>query len=163
MISYAMGPIALVSLRKQMPHLNRSFQLPCSNMVCFFAFYFCNLLSYWTGWHTICKLMIAISIGLLVFMISYYRKRHTFENGFYFKSLYWLVPYLAGLCVISYFGTYDGGQNSLTFGWDFLVIGLFSLIIFCLAIKLRLGNKVVEQQFALYQHENVHTLVGDVP
>lgn len=152
-ISYAMGPIALVSLRKQMPHLNRSFRLPCSSLLCFFAFYACNLMSYWTGWDTICKLMVAIAVGLIVFMIAYYRKRHSFENGFHFKALFWLLPYLAGLCVISYFGCYGGGKSRLTFGWDFLAIGVFSFIIFNLAIYLRLSNNFVEQQFSLYQDE----------
>ncbi|MCX7122034.1 MAG: APC family permease [Gammaproteobacteria bacterium] len=160
-ISYAMGPIALVSLRKQLPNINRPFRLPCSTLLSFFAFYFCNLMSYWTGWDTICKLMIAIAIGLIVFMIAYYRKRHTFENGFHFKALFWLVPYLTGLCVISYFGSYGGGKNDLTFGWDFLVIGLFSLLIFNLAVYLRLGDETVKQQFSLYQDESHEGLIGD--
>src|SRR3990167_6868530 len=112
-ISYAMGPIALVSLRKQMPDLNRPFYLPFSTTLSLFAFYCCNLISYWTGWDTIWKLMIAIIIGLAVFAIAYYRKRRTFFNGFHFKALFWLIPYLSGLCIISYLGSYGGGKNIL--------------------------------------------------
>ena len=153
-ISYAMGPIALVSLRKQLPDLHRSFRLPCSTALSLCAFYFCNLISYWTGWDTIWKLMIAIAVGLFIFVLAYYRKRKNFENGFHFKALFWLVPYLTGLFVISYLGSYGGGKNILTFGWDFLVIALFSAVIFCLAIYFRLNTSAVEQQFALYQTEN---------
>ena len=153
-ISYAMGPIALVSLRRQMPEISRTFRLPCSTLLSFLAFYFCNLMSYWTGWSTIYKLMIAIAIGLCLFMLSYYRKRHTFSNGFHFKSLYWLLPYLMGLCAISYFGSYGGGKHILAFGWDFLVIGLFSWAIFYLTMKFRLDDKQVVAQFKCYQDEN---------
>lgn|SRR3990167_6015770 len=169
-ISYAMGPIALVSLRKQMPDLHRSFRLPCSTLLSLCAFYFCNLISYWTGWDTLWKLMIAIAIGLFVFTMAYYRKRGNYQNGFHFKALFWLVPYLTGLFVISYLGSYGGGKNVLTFGWDFLVIGIFSVIIFCLAIYFRLSDSAVQQQFAFYQTENTESdetiknntgLVGD--
>lgn len=153
-ISYAMGPIALVSLRKQMPQLHRPFQLPASTILSFFAFYCCNLISYWTGWETIWKLMIAVALGLIVFVFAYYRQRKSFNNGFHFKALFWLIPYLVGLFVISYFGEYGGGRGKLTFGWDFLLIGLFSFIIFYLAIALRLKSSDTEQQFVLYQQEN---------
>lgn len=169
-ISYAMGPIALVSLRKQMPDLHRPFRLPCSTALSFFAFYCCNLISYWTGWNTIWKLMIAIAVGFIIFTIAYCRKRKDFNNGFHFKAMVWLVPYLSGLFLISYWGGYGGGRNDLPFGWDFLVIALFSAVIFCLAIYARLGSQAVHEQFALYQTENTETtetpkvagLVGDV-
>lgn len=162
-ISYAMGPIALVSLRKQMPELKRPFRLPCSTFLSVCAFYFCNLISYWTGWDTIWKLIIAIAIGLIVFAIAYMRKKEQYENGFHFKAMWWLVPYLLGLFVISYLGSYGGGKNILPFGWDFLVIGLFSVGIFYLAIYCRLDSRCTEKQFELYQRENSEEvgLVGD--
>lgn len=160
-ISYAMGPIALVSLRKQMPNVKRTFRLPFSTALSLCAFYFCNLISYWTGWNTMWKLMIAIALGLVVFVVAYHRKRKSYENGFHFKAMLWLVPYLAGLFTISYFGNYGGGKNLIPFGWDFLVIGVFSVMIFYLAIWARLRDEATEQQFALYQNENALTLVGD--
>jgi amino acid transporter len=169
-ISYAMGPIALVSLRKQLPNVRRSFRLPCSTLLSLCAFYFCNLISYWTGWDTIWKLMIAMAVGLLIFTIAYYSKRKNYVTGFHFKALFWLVPYLTGLFVISYLGSYGGGKNILSFGWDFLVIGLFSVVIFYLAIYFRLGDSAVQEQFSVYQAENAENsgttvnpvgLVGD--
>ncbi|MFZ3066872.1 MAG: APC family permease, partial [Gammaproteobacteria bacterium] len=49
-ISYAMGPIALLCLRLELPDVPRHFRLPAAYIICPLAFYFCNLLSYWTGW-----------------------------------------------------------------------------------------------------------------
>ncbi|MBV9575752.1 MAG: APC family permease, partial [Gammaproteobacteria bacterium] len=48
-ISYAMGPIALLCMRIELPHEKRAFRLPAAKSICLMAFYFCNLLSYWCG------------------------------------------------------------------------------------------------------------------
>lgn len=159
-ISYAMGPLSLIALRKQLPNMNRPFYLPFAHVLCLLAFYFCNLISYWTGWDTIWKLMIAIIIGLFFFVIAYLHKRREFKNGFGFRALIWLVPYLGGLCLISYLGTY-GGIKVITFGWDFLIIFIFSVVIFYLALYARAPINEVNEQFAIYQDENQQTLIGD--
>lgn len=140
-ISYAIGPIALISLRRELPQIKRSFRLPAANIVCPIAFYFCNLISYWTGWETIYKLGIAIFIGFMFFFIAYISGRIKSES-FGLKSCIWITPYLIGLILISYLGPF-GGKNIIPFGWDFLVIAIFSLIIFQLAVKCR-AIKIVE-------------------
>ncbi|MDP1573450.1 MAG: APC family permease [Coxiellaceae bacterium] len=152
-ISYAMGPIALMSLRKQLPDAERPFRLPCATPISFLAFYFCNLIGYWTGWETIGKLMIAVVIGFVIFLIACVRKSEHFHNGFHFKACAWLAPYLAGLGVISYYGNYGHGKNVLPFGWDFLIVAVFSLVIFILAIYMRVPARETAKQFARYQKE----------
>ena len=165
-ISYAMCPISLVSLRKQMPDVERPFRLPLSTAISLFAFYFCNLIGYWTGWHTMIKLMIATLIGLIIFIIAYCRHKKDFTNGFHFKSLIWIIPYLAGMGLISYYGDFGGGKHLFSFGWDFVIIAIFSIIIFVLAIQLRLTPAATREQFDLYRQEkdgiDIATgLVGD--
>tara|TARA_R110000868_G_scaffold318196_1_gene578981 strand:- start:586 stop:2187 length:1602 start_codon:yes stop_codon:yes gene_type:complete len=136
-ITYAMGPIAVMCLRLTLPDKERPFRLPAANLICFAAFYCCNLFSYWTGWETIGKLSIALMIGLGLFLISYARgtvKMSLME----LKSALWIIPYICGLIGISYLGAF-GGKNIITFGWDFLVIALFSLVILGLALKTRVA------------------------
>jgi len=148
-ISYAMGPIALLCLRLQLPEEKRTFRLPAANVICVIAFYCCNLISYWTGWNTIWKLAIAIGIGLIVLVIAYLRgfidKQH-----FGLRAIFWLGPYLIGLFFISYLGSF-GGKGYIPFGWDFLVIGIFSLVILMLAIATR--RDTVREQYQIYQQE----------
>lgn len=134
-IAYAMGPISLVCLRLSLPEKERPFKLPAANFLCLLAFYFCNLFSYWTGWETISKLAIILGVGLLLFAIAYLRGTVDVSKND-FKSVYWIIPYLMGLVVISYLGAF-GGMNIIPFGWDFLVIGLFSTVILWLAVKSR--------------------------
>lgn len=144
-ISYAMGPIALLSLRKQLPNERRPFRLPAATIICPIAFYCCNLISYWTGWHTISKLAIAMLIGFVIFGISNLRGGGIQQGRFGIKALRWLIPYLSGLVIISYLGSFDG-KGVITFGWDFLIIGIFSLIILYLAVESRLPEVDCEYQ-----------------
>lgn len=148
-ISYAIGPIALLCLRYELPNEKRHFRVPFAHVFCAFAFYFCNLLSYWTGWDTISKLAIAMGIGLVFFMSAVLRGRISMEAAG-LKSALWVIPYFAGLILISYFGAF-GGLNVISFGWDFLVIGIFSLSILYLAVKNRAAfssEKIHEEQLA---------------
>lgn len=133
-LSYAIGPIAVLCLRKELPNHERKFKLPWAKGICVLAFYFCNLMSYWTGWDTIWKLAIAIVIGFIVFSFSYRRNEHPLG----LQSLLWLVPYLIGLVLISYLGPF-GGKDMIPFGWDFVLIAFFSIFILYLAVKSRLS------------------------
>lgn len=134
-ISYAMGPISLLCLRRELPNEKRLFRLPAANVLCLLAFYFCNLISYWTGWETIYKLAIAIVIGFAFFIVALLRGK--LKSHFIgLKSIIWLLPYLCGLVLISYLGAF-GGKNIIPFGWDFFVIALFSMGILYLAVSCR--------------------------
>jgi len=134
-LSYAMGPIALLCMRLELPQQKRYFKLPMAYLICPLAFYFCNLLSYWTGWETIYKLAIAMSIGAGFFIFAIVCGRLKIaEIGL--KSVVWVVPYLVGLVLVSYLGAF-GGKHIIPFGWDFLVIAIFSLVILALAVKTR--------------------------
>ena len=149
-IAYAMGPISLLCLRLQLPNEKRPFRLPFANTICILAFYCCNLIAYWTGWQTLSKLAIAMVIGLVLLIIAYSRNLFP-RTDFGFKALFWLAPYLVGLFVISYLGSF-GGKGLIPFGWDFLVIGIFSIAIMILAIMTRLGS-AVEKQYHIYKLE----------
>jgi len=135
-LSYAIGPIAVLCLRKEIPNYERKFKLPWVNIICLLAFYFCNLMSYWTGWETMWKLSIAIVIGFLVFVLSH--KKNQPSSSLDLRSGMWLIPYLSGLVLISYLGSF-GGIGLISFGWDFLVIGIFSVVILYFAVKNRIS------------------------
>lgn len=138
-ITYAMGPIALMSLRLTLPNKERPFKLPFANFMCLLAFYSCNLFSFWTGWETISKLAVALLVGMLLFVIAYVRGTVKMQRSD-LKSAFWIVPYIVGLIVISYLGTF-GGINVIPFGWDFGVIAVFSAVILYLAIATRVPLK----------------------
>ena len=128
-VSYIIGPIALVGLRKTQPDAHRPFFLPFAKMISLLAFYICNLLIFWTGWHTVSRMMIALSIGFAFFAWYAFREKHSLWRKEW-RSAWWIIPYFALLAVISYLGTFGGGNNWIPFGIDFIIVGLLTVIIF---------------------------------
>lgn len=134
-IAFAVGPISCLSLRYILPDAERSFRLPWVTFMCALAFYICNLIIYWTKWDTVWRMLVVIALGyIFLFAYRYIWKRK--EVSLDFAKGYWLFPYFAGLGLMSYYGAF-GGQNVIKFGWDFLVIGVFSVIIFYWAVASR--------------------------
>lgn len=133
-LSYIIGPIALVGLRKTHPDQPRPFRLPWVKGLALSAFYVCNLLVFWTGWHTVYRMMIAMAIGFVCFAFHCFRVK----NNIWVKQWrvsWWVIPYLLGMMGISYCGTFGNGVGLLPFGADFAVLGVFSLFIFILAVR----------------------------
>ena len=132
-ITYAIGPIALLSFRYSQPNTPRPFRLACAKPICLLAFYSCTLFSYWTGWETVAKLGFISLVGVLLFFVAYWRGLLMISNQA-LRAGYWILYYLLGIVVLSYLGAY-GGQNIIPFGWDFVVIAGFSLHCFSMALK----------------------------
>lgn len=131
-ISYIIGPISLVALRKKQPDNHRPFLLPFARVTALLAFYICNLLIYWTGWQTVYKMMFTLSIGVLFFAFYCLRQKNNIWST-QWRSSWWLLPYFTALSIISYLGSFGGGTNAISFGADFIIIGLITVIIFFIA------------------------------
>ncbi|MEM8628557.1 MAG: APC family permease [Chlamydiota bacterium] len=144
-ISYAVGPIALIALREKLPNQKRVFSIPFAHPFCLLSFYICNLLSFWTGWNVISRLLISIFLGY-VFLFFYRRRKK--DIMLHVENAWWIFPYLIGTGVLSFLGSFGGGLGLLPFGWDFLVIGIFSVAIFYLAKSLSLQDHHVQEMLA---------------
>jgi amino acid transporter len=146
-IAYAVGPIACLSLRYSLAKEKRSFRLPCVHVVTFLAFYICNLIIYWTGWSTIWRMLIVVLLGyifLLVYRFIDARKEKLPLNA---ACAYWLFPYFIGISIISCLGDF-GGLQIIKFGWDFLVLFIFSGLIFYWAVVSRQDTASVKASLA---------------
>jgi hypothetical protein len=61
----------------------------------------------------------------------------------------WLWPYFIGLAVLSYLGPTDfAGRGVIPFGWDALIIAIFSLAIYFYALSVRLSPEEVRGHVA---------------
>lgn len=132
--SYVIGPLALISLRHTHPKERRPFLLPYATLICLVAFYICNLLIFWTGWTTLYRMIIALSIGVIFFAFHCYREKNNLWLEQWGKS-WWLVPYFIGLAIISYLGSFGGGKNIIPFGMDFIYVALLTAVIFYLSLR----------------------------
>ena len=134
-VSYIIGPISLIALRKSKPDEHRPFHLPYANVLALLAFYICNLLIFWTGWHTVSRMMIALAIGFVFFILYCFRQKAILQKQW--RTSWWIFPYFILLTVISYLGTFGDGMNVISFGMDFVVIGCLTVVIYYLALMLR--------------------------
>ena len=132
-IGYVVGPMSLVTLKRAMPELVSKYSVSKVQTMSLIAFYVCNLIIFWSGWGIIYKVMIAFAIGYV--MLILYSIFSSAENKIKmdFQRGWWAIPYIIGLGVISYFSSYGGGTNVIHFGWDFVVMAVFTVVIFYLA------------------------------
>lgn len=115
-LSYCIGPICLLAMRKLQPNTHRPFKLVGNLFLAHLAFYICNLMLYWCGFSILWKLDVALLIGLAI-SITYHRGTFLTHN----YPLYWFVLYMVSLLTISYFGSF-GGIGMLSFPHDLFLI-----------------------------------------
>jgi amino acid transporter len=145
-LSYGLQPPALAALRRQVPGIERPYRLPAAEILAPAAFIIASLIVYWTGWDVNWKLMVAILLGFALMGINYVLSPPAERPRFDLRAAYWLLPYLGGLALISYIGAKDfGGRGLLPFGWDALVVAVFSVVIYVLAISLRLSDDAAKE------------------
>lgn len=136
--TYTIGPICLIALRDQAPNQKRPFCLPFGTAWATVAFYLCTVFSYFNGWEIISKLSIGFIAGFIVLIGYRSFSKSTDKPGLDWRSSIWIWPYIGGLTLISYLGSFGGGKNILPFGWDLLVLAAFSILIVFLARIFRL-------------------------
>ena len=133
-IAYAMGPLCLLALRKQLPEQNRPFRLPLAQLVCPIAFMICGLLIYWAGWTIVWKLGVTFGACVLVFILVKIPKGRSID----FMGSLWIWPFLGGLVGLTWLGGH-GGIKIIPFGWDILCVAVWSLACYLLGLCVRIS------------------------
>lgn len=144
-LSFVAGPIAVAALRKIDPERKRSFKLPLLFLTGPAAFVVASLIIYWSGWDTFIILAGCLVVGSILFIA---RMSKTGMGEMDLKPALWMVPYLGGMTIISWMGSFGGGANILKFGWDILVITIFSVIIYWIAVRACLSPEKYESYLA---------------
>lgn len=115
-LSYSIGPICLLAMRKLQPETPRPFRLTYGTFCCHLAYYICNLMLYWCGFDIIWKLDIALAVGLVISVV--YNRKHAFSNK---SPLCWFMMYMSCMFAISYLGSF-GGIGVLKFPFDLVAL-----------------------------------------
>jgi amino acid transporter len=129
-LGYVVGPLSLMALAHKKPHAKKI------HVLCLLAFIICNFLIYWSSWLIVYKIMILFMIGYILLGVTILKnKGFASREKLHFKRGCWVIFYLMGTTLISYWGSF-GGTHLIPFGMDFLVIGIFSVVIYTLAYYL---------------------------
>ncbi len=107
-LTYALGPVSLLALRKQVPSLHRPFKLPFGTLWSVLAFYICTLLTYWSGWVIVWKTTLLLVLGYLLFLFYYGVFGRKKGGSLDFKASLWVWIYMFGVSTLSYLGNFQG-------------------------------------------------------
>ena len=143
-LMYAGAPLALGALRRQKPDLHRPFRLRAAWFWAPAAFIAANWIIYWSGWEVDWKLYVAVILGYVLMGISRLTGANPIKPPMDWTAAIWLWPYLAGMALISYLGQFVGGRDVIPFYWDLVVVAVWSLIVYFVALRLRLPVEKVD-------------------
>jgi amino acid transporter len=154
-VMYAMAPIALGSLHLSDGGRPRSYRMPLPKVILPTAFVSANLILYWGGYNVNLKVIGAMAVGLAVFVIgSVVNRTHAFSS---FRNSWWIPVWLGGMLLIGYFGRYgDTQRNDLPAFVDLGVVIAFALVIYYVALAMRLEPNGVSEEVA----KDAHQLAG---
>ncbi|MEM9107514.1 MAG: APC family permease [Pseudomonadota bacterium] len=141
-LSFIVGPIAVVALRSLAPDYKRPFKLPVVGLIGYVTFILATLIVYWSGWQTIRILGLTMVIGAVIFA---FRMRDMNRDDLDLRQAAWLVPYFAGIGLLSYLGSF-GGIKVLSQGYDIAACAVFCAIVYRYALKSALSKAQFEQQ-----------------
>ena len=151
-VMYAMAPVALAALHRSDGDRPRSYRAPAPKLVMPAAFVSANLILYWGGIDVNLKVIGTIVLGIVLFTVgSVLRKTHSMGN---FANSWWVPLWLAGDLFLGWIGRYgDSARDVLPDGIDLLVMIVWSLGIFYLAVRLRLEPNGVSEEVAKDAHQ----------
>ncbi|MEM7136468.1 MAG: APC family permease [Myxococcota bacterium] len=138
-LSFAAGPLAVLALRRQYPTAKRAFQLPAAQFIAPFSFIVATLIVYWSGWETTWRLGLIVAAGIVVFAIRM-RQEGVHRHELDLREASWLLPYLAGIGIVSYLGDFEGGRGLLVYPWDMGAVSIVALAVFGYGHHVRLSN-----------------------
>ena len=161
-LMYAAAPLALAALRKQKPDLPRVYRLPWAGVLAPASFVCATWIVYWAGWETYTTLIVAMLIGYALIAASYAFNLNPKQPKMDWGAAVWIVPYLVGMLIISYFGTFgpggiiggvgvfkhvldQGGNDDLGLYGGLAASAALSLVIYYLAIARRLPDHKVDE------------------
>lgn len=96
---------------------------------------------YWTGCRTNTFLFTLVAIGFVLYALYYHFVARKPANQFGWRQISWLLPWFGGLWLLSWLGNIDGGRNVIGFGWDILLVTIWSIIVLFLAMRCALGRQ----------------------
>ncbi len=146
-LMYGGAPLSLGAFRRRLPDAHRPYRLPAAGFVSPLAFVVANLIILWTGWDTIWKLGVTILVGYAILVGNRVFRLNPHKPTLDWKAASWLIPYLIGMGVIVYFSTFGpkGDDALIPFGWDAVVVAIWSLVVYYWAMAVALTTEQIEE------------------
>ena len=159
---YAGAPVALGAMRRQKPHLERTYRLPAAAVLSPLAFAGAGWVILFSGWQTYSTLVVALLLGYGLIAVSYAAKLNPRAPAMDWQAAPWIVVWIIGMGVISYLSDFgaggiiggigifkhvldQGGTDAIGLWGGIIASGLFSLIIYYWAVATCLPEAKVDE------------------
>ncbi|WP_029423153.1 APC family permease [Alicyclobacillus macrosporangiidus] len=106
-MTYMVGPISMMSMRRTLPNMKRPFRLPGGHILAPLAFIAATCIIYWAGWNTD-EFLIGLTLASLILYFAFMDKSDETRSriGRDWKAGVWLVVYYIFILIMSYIGAY---------------------------------------------------------
>jgi amino acid transporter len=133
-LTYGLGPVVLLVLRRNQPSLKRAFQLKGAGILAPVAFISSNWVIYWTGYATNSFLFLLVTVGFVLYALYYHVVARNPVEEFGWRNIAWLVAWFGGMWALSALGDVDGGYGVLGFWPGVAATAVWSLVVLALAL-----------------------------
>ncbi|MEM9242721.1 MAG: APC family permease [Pseudomonadota bacterium] len=145
-LTYAFGPIVMhifyIYNKQNHSKLRRLIYMGINLL----SYYFSALLIYWSGWSTVWHLTIFMGIVFFcLFVQAMFRHKTLWPKEFSLGL--WLIPYIAGMFLISYLGDF-GGTAKLSLQSSSVYILLICVVTYVMAINIKLPKNLFKQRLS---------------
>lgn len=137
-LTYGLGPITLMVLRRSRPDAPRKFKLWIPYILAPLAFICSDLIIYWTGFDNNNVMFIILVVGFIAYAIYYHLIAKNPPSKFGWKGMSWLLPWFGGLWILSYVSDLGNGLGLIGFWLGVIIVTLWSIVIMGLALWLAL-------------------------
>lgn len=129
-LTYGLGPIVLLILRRDHPGLHRPFRVAAAGIVAPVAFICCDLIILWSGFNTVTWLFGIVLLIFLLYLAYYHLIAHEKPADFGWDNIWWLGAWFGGMWIISALGGRDlGGYGVLDFWASVAITAVWSLAV----------------------------------
>jgi len=150
-LSFAPGAAVVAALRRTKPDLNPSFRCPGGDVIPLLAFISSDLIVIWSTWTVNWKLFVTVLIGMAILAVMHLVRRDTPPLDL--RSGSWVVTWLAGLAILSYLAGDLDDASKMGFWTSAIITVVFSVVIFYVAIAVRLGPEETERHMEAIRAE----------
>jgi hypothetical protein len=134
-LTYGLGPIVLLVMRRNQPTLRRPFRLWAAEILAPIAFIFSNWIIFWTGFRANSFLFSLVAAGFALYALYYYYIAKKPPEDFGWRYIAWLLPWFGGMWVLSGLSDVGGGFGVLGFWPGVALVAVWSLVIIALALR----------------------------
>jgi amino acid transporter len=134
-LTYGLGPIVLLVMRRNQPDLRRPFRLWGAEILAPIAFICSNWIIYWTGFKVTTFLFGLVAGGFVLYALYYYLVVKKPPADFGWRYIAWLLPWFDGMWVLSALSDVGGGYGVLGFWPGVILVAVWSLLVIALALR----------------------------